>query len=370
MEQAERLVVMSLARSIAAVLVLIGLGLSPAAAQRGGPAPVVTEPVQYVDFSDRIEAVGTLFPKERVQLSVNVADRVTGVYFEDGERVNAGQTLLVQAQVEQLAEIEGAEATVREARNVVERMAPLVEEGVVSGLQYDEAKRNLQVALSDLTSVQARQKNRVLVAPFSGVLGFRQVSVGAFLSPGDEVATLVDDSEMFLDLSIPDLWLANVYPGLEIEAISPSLPGEKFVGKLVSIDNQIDPVTRSLRVRALVPNDERVLKPGLFMSVTLFAKPRSALSVPESAIEPLGSKSFVYVAEKRNNEWVALRTEVRLGARFDGRVEILGGLTDDQMVITEGLIRVRDGGTIAPQANALGGDQPLVSSSPDVSAVQ
>lgn len=355
---------MSAIRFVSVALFLLLAAMTAADAQRGGPAPVTVDEVRFVEFSERIEAVGTLFPKERVELSANVSDRVTGVYFEDGERVRKGQTLLVQAQIEQLAEIEGAEATVREAQNVVDRMAGLVEEGVVSGLQYDEAKRNLQVAQSNLTSVQARQKNRVLIAPFSGVLGFRQVSVGAFLNPGDPVATLVDDTAMFLDLSIPDLWLANIYPGLMVSAVTPSLPGQTFNGELVSVDNLIDPATRSLRVRALVPNPDQKLKSGLFMSVTLFAQPREALSVTESAIEPLGSKSFVYVAEKKGSETYANRVEVTVGARYNGRVEIIDGLSDGQLVISEGLIRVRDGRQVKIQASATAGGDPLISVGP------
>ncbi len=349
------------------LLFLFGVvaALQPAIAQRGGPAPVITDKVDYVDFADRIEAVGTLYPKERVDLSVNVADRVTGVYFQDGERVRRGQTLLVQAQTEQLAEIEGAEATVREAQKVVDRMAPLVEEGVVSGLEFDQAQRDLQVAQSTLVSVQARQKNRILVAPFSGILGFRQVSSGAFLAPGDPVATLVDDSQMFLDLAIPDIWLANITPGLEVSAVSPSLPNDLFEGKLVSIDNEIDPETRSLRVRALVPNPDQKLKAGLFMSVTLLAKPRQTLSVTESAIEPLGSKSFVYLAEKRGEQVFAKRVEVEIGARFDGRVEILAGLSEGDTIISEGLIGVRDGRPVRVQASNSSGDAPLISLAPD-----
>lgn len=361
--------IMTLIRGIFAALAAVLITTPIAQAQRGGPSPVIIEPVELTAFSDRIEAVGTLFPKERVELSVNVSDRVTGVYFEDGERVRRGQTLLVQAQVEQLAEIEAAEATVREAKNVVDRMAPLVDEGVVSGLQFDEANRDFQVAQSNLTSVQARQKDRVLVAPFSGILGFRQVSTGAFLNPGDPVATLIDDSELFLDLAIPDTFLSNIYPGLTVSATSRSLPGEEFNGELVSLDNQIDPATRSLRVRALVPNPDLKLIPGLYLNVTLYTSPREALSVAEGAIEPLGSKSFVYIAEHRGDETYARRVEVTIGSRLDGRAEILSGLQEGQFVITEGLIRVRDGAAIAPQISAITGGEELISSSPSDTSV-
>ena len=179
--------------------------MSVASAQRGGLANVFVSPVKEQAFSDRVEAIGTLFPKERVELTVNAPDRVTAVYFEDGQRVRKGQTLLSQAQREQLAAIEGAEATLKESESVVERMRPLVKDGAVSLLMFDEAKRNYEVARSQLASVQSRQKDRVLVAPFSGVLGFRQVSAGSYLTPGSchWLITEVQRSPIRLTRSVP-----------------------------------------------------------------------------------------------------------------------------------------------------------------------
>jgi len=358
-----------------AKLVLLALCLSQAtAAAQRGPANVIVEPVIERSFSDRVEAIGTLTPKERVTLTVNAADRVTALYFEDGERVRQGQTLLAQAQREQLAAIEGAEATVREAASVVERMRPLVADGVVSALEFDQAKRNLQVAKSDLTSVQTQQRNRVLVAPFDGVVGFRQVSVGAYLTPGDVVTTLVDDSAMQLDFAVPATFLTAIVPGLDISATSTSLPGQTFDGEIISIDNEIDPISRSLRVRAVLPNPDRMLKAGLFMGVTLFASPRERLAVPESAIEPLGSKSFVYVADTSTSPPTAGRREVTIGARDDGMVEIIAGLEAGERVITEGVIRVRDGAPIRIKTSDLlspGDSVDLAADEPvDVSAVR
>lgn len=337
-----------------ALLAVFATGVaSIASAQRGGPANVFISPVEEQAFSDRVEAIGTLFPKERVELTVNAPDRVTAVYFEDGQRVRKGQTLLSQAQREQLAAIEGAEATLKDSESVVERMRPLVEDGAVSQLMFDQAKRDFEVARSQLTTVQSRQKDRVLVAPFSGVLGFRQVSAGSYLTPGDPVATLIDDSIMQLDLAVPANFLTAIEAGLEISATSISLPNEVFKGVLVSIDNEIDPVTRSLKVRARLPNPEQRLKPGLFMSVTLFTAPRTSLAIPEEAIQPLGSKSFVFVAERTEKGITANRHEVKTGSRQDGMVEIISGLDLGDNVITEGIIGVREGALVKVQEKSL-----------------
>lgn len=335
-------------------LFLLATGLvADAWAQFGGPASVFTERVEPRDFSDRVEAIGSLAPNERVDLTVNASDRVTGVYFEDGERVRKGQTLLTQAQGDQRAAIESAEATLKEAQNVVERMRPLVEEGAVSRLQFDESKRNVAVAEAALTSVQIRQRERILVAPFAGLLGFREVSAGSYLTPGDRVTTLIDDSVMMLELPVPASFLSSVGKGLEISATTSSVPGKKFTGTLVSLDNEIDPVTRSLRVRAELPNPERVLKPGMFMSVTLFTSPRTSLAVPEEAIQPLGSKSYVYIVEDTGEGKIAKRREVRPGSRQNGMVEITSGLSEGDEIITEGIIGVREGAPVIVRSKSL-----------------
>ena len=168
------------------------------------------------------------------------------------------------------------------------------------------------------------------------------VSVGSYVRAGDVVARLIDDSEMNLDFSVPSRFLTTLEPGLRIEARTDDLPGETFTGSIASLDNAIDPVTRSIRVRATLPNPERLLVPGMFVQVTLLAEPREALSIPEEAVQPIGPRTFVFRVE----DGIARRQEVTLGQRQAGHVEVLSGLTDGDVVITEGVIRVREGGEV------------------------
>lgn len=315
-------------------------------AQRGGPASVFVEEVTPYDFATEIEALGTLEPSEVVDLTLNAADRVSAIYFDDGERVRKGRTLLSLAQREQVALVEAAEAEVEEARRQLERVIRLSEQNAVSQSERDTAQRNLDTAQAQLRAVQSRQRDRVLVAPFDGVLGFRQVSVGSYVRPGDIVATLIDDSEMNLDFAVPSTFLRALQPGVEIKAVTDDLPGETFEGQIATLDNRIDPVTRAVRVRAILPNEDRLLRPGMFMQVTLIADPRTAPSVPEEAIQPVGPDSFVFAIDYSGETPIARRTQVTLGTRQDGRVEVLGGLSAGQSVITEGIIRVRDGSPV------------------------
>ena len=340
-------------RNLLFILAAVFVSSLSAQAQRGGPASVFVKPVQERSFAMRIEALGTLEPNEQVDLTLNAADRVRAIYFDDGDRVKQGKTLLSLAQREQAALVEAAEATLDEARRRQERLARLADQQAVSQSELDQANRNLDSAAAQLRAVQSRQQDRVLVAPFDGVLGFRMVSVGSYVQPGDIVARLIDDSEMNLDFSVPSTFLRTLAKGTEIEARTADLPGETFNGVIASIDNAIDPVTRSVRVRATLPNPERLLISGMFVQVTLVADPRQALAVPEEAIQPVGPRTFVFVVENEGGQLIARRKEVELGLRQAGYVEVMSGLTAGEDVITEGIIRVREGAAVEIQDQSM-----------------
>lgn len=340
------------------LLFLLLAGLTPLAdAQRGGgerpPASVFVMEVQPQTFATRVEALGTLEPNERVELSLNVADRVRGVFFEDGQRVVEGQTLLSLAQREQVANVEAAEAVVAEARAELERFRRLREQDAIAPSALEDAQRNFDNAIANLRAVQSRQRDRILVAPFDGVLGFRRVSVGAFLRPGDPVATLIDDSEMRLEFTVPSIFLTEVEVGTRVEARSDDLPGRSFEGTVTSLDNAIDPVTRSFRVRATLPNPDLILRSGMFMTVDLIADPVDRLAVPEGALQPRGPLNYVFLAVEEGENLVARRREITVGRREAGMVEVLTGLEAGESVITDGLIRVREGGNVRIEPDAV-----------------
>ncbi|MCA8901559.1 MAG: efflux RND transporter periplasmic adaptor subunit [Hyphomonas sp.] len=355
--------------ALGGMLAALALAGAPAAeAQRGpgGGTSVFVEPVAETDFSMRIEALGTLEARERVDLTLNTADRVTAIYFDDGDRVTQGKTLLSLAQGEQAALVDAAEATATEARQRHERMVQLAKEKTVAQSAVDEARRDLNAANAQLRAVQSRQKDRVLVAPFDGVLGFRMVSVGSYVRAGDVVAELMDDSRMKLDFSVPSTFLRSTAKGTKITAETDDLPGILFEGEVDTVGAAIDPVTRSIRVRAILPNPDRLMKPGMFMKVTLLAEPRTSLSVPEGAIEPVGPDSFVYVAARKDGQMVAERRQIQVGLRQAGRVEIVSGLDAGETIVADGLIRVRDGAPLIVRDRAVlqtgGGGAPAGSS--------
>ncbi len=312
----------------------------------GPPATVFAEAVTPAEFATRVEAIGTLEARERVDLSPTAADRITAIRFQDGERVKAGKTLFVLAQREQAALVDEANAEAAQARQELARLEPLAQQGAVSKSELDVARRNVETAAASLRAVQSRQNDRVIVAPFDGVLGFRNVSAGAYVRPGDVLATLVDDSVMRLDFSIPSIYLQSVKIGTPIEAQSDDAPGKTFSGTVAMIDNAINPVTRAVRVRAMLPNDSGALVSGMFVRVSVLSEPRSVPSVPERALQPSGPDVFVWIVDEASGKPLAKKVKVTAGQRENKRVEILAGLSAGDRIIVDGMMRAREGAPI------------------------
>jgi membrane fusion protein, multidrug efflux system len=196
---------------------------------------------------------------------------------------------------------------------------------------------------SDLASVNAEQSRldqTVIRAPFAGRIGLRQVSVGAVLDTDTVITTLDDTSTIKLDFDVPEVFLANLAPGLEVSARSAAWPDTQFAGQVRTIDTRVDPVSRTIKVRAVLPNADDHLRPGMFLTVSLLKEDIQSLVIPEEAIVPERSKQFVFVV---GPDEIAELREVQTGRRRPGEVEIVQGLTQGERVITEGTLKARPG---------------------------
>lgn len=324
----------------------------PGGGRGAPPTQVVAISVAPREFSSRIEDLGTLEPRERVVLTANAADRVTGVFFEDGQRVAKGKVLMTLDNEEEKAQLEAAQATLANAKLVYDRNQRLASNDAIAELDLERTKSAYEGAVANVAAIQARLRDRVLVAPFSGVLGFRQISTGAFVSPGQAVATLIDDSEMRLEFGVPSINVKDLRVGLQIQATTKDIPGRVFTGQLTSIDNAIDPVTLAVKVRATLPNKDGALRAGTSMSVTLAAEPRTSLSVPEISVIAEGSKTFVYVIDRSQQPAAASKTEVVLNSRERGYVEVVSGLQAGDLVVTDGVLKLRPNSPVVVQGGA------------------
>jgi membrane fusion protein (multidrug efflux system) len=320
------------------------------AAEGPPPTPVIVEEVRRQSIGDPLEALGTLRANESVEITAQVADVIAAIHFEDGQAVKAGQLLVQMSDAEEAALLLEAQSQAEEAERQYERVRALVQQGTASESQLDQQRRDWQSAQARVKAVRSRLEDRVITAPFAGTVGLRQVSPGALVAPGQLITTLVDDAEMKLDFTIPALYLGSVTRGTAIEASTAAYPDEVFKGTVTSVDSIINPVTRSITVRARIPNESHRLVPGMLMTLELQRGAREALVIGEAAIIPRGKSKFVYVVDAQADQPVAVQREVTTGARQPGRVEILTGLEPGEMVVTHGTLKVRPGAPVRIRA--------------------
>jgi membrane fusion protein (multidrug efflux system) len=326
--------------SLALALLLVACG-GAQTKERERPAPLVkAEAARTIRFVDRIEAVGTAVANEQVTVSAPVTERITRLNFDDGSYVRRGQVIAVLQQAQQTAELREVQARSREAQQQLQRIEELKDRGFATRSSYDA-----QVAAAAATRAQAQGARaeigeRVLRAPFSGWVSLRNISVGAIASQGTPIAQISDIDTIKLDFPVPETMLSAIRAGLPIEARSAAYPARPFRGVIHTIDTVVDPNTRAIIVRARLPNPERLLRPGMLLTVVIENAPRMSASVPELAVVGEGDQRYVFVLDEQGR---AHRRTVRTGARADGRIEIAAGLRPGERVVTEGVVKVADG---------------------------
>ncbi len=291
-------------------------------------------------FVERIEAVGTAVANEQVTLTAPVTERIERLNFDDGSFVQRGQVIAVLAQGQEAAQLTEAQARAREASQQLERIQTLKERGFATAASLDQQQAAASAARAQAAQVRASIGDRVVRAPFAGWVSLRNISAGAVVNAGTEIATISELSHIKLDFPVPETALAALRPGLTIDAHSAAYPDQPFRGQIATIDPVVDPNSRSVTVRARLPNPDRKLKPGMLLTVAIETAPRLSLSVPELAVIGEGDTRYVYVVDKTNQ---AKRVEVRTGLRSEGRIEILEGLSPGQQVVTEGVVKLSEG---------------------------
>jgi membrane fusion protein (multidrug efflux system) len=348
---------MILLRLTALIVMVISIQTSafqaPAYAQSKAqkPTPVFVAPVKIVDFSETIEALGTLNANENVNLTSTVTDRITAVSFEDNQKVAKGDVLIEMDASQEEAELAEEQSRLLEAQRQVNRIRPLVKRGASTQAILDERERELATAQARIKAINARLDERRIRAPFDGVVGMRNISVGSLAQPGILITTIDDISKMKLDFSVPEVFLASLRSGLQVEASARAYPDRVFKGTISSIDSRIDPITRAVMARALIDNEEGLLKSGMLMRIDLQKSPRQTLIIPEEAIITAGNTQFVMlVQEGEDGKTIAKKQMVEIGARREGEVEILVGLSEGQQIIIHGTSRVRPGAAVTIKA--------------------
>ncbi|MEM6578890.1 MAG: efflux RND transporter periplasmic adaptor subunit [Pseudomonadota bacterium] len=320
---------------------------STVVAQDQGPR-VIVEVAHETEFVDRIEAIGTLRAAESVEISANVTETITKIGFDDGQSVSRGQILVELEHDEETALVAEARAAVEIATREFDRAAALLDRATLSESVMQSRQRDLSFAEAQLARALAQEADRIVRAPFDGVVGLRTVSLGTTVRPGDPIVRIDDVSELNLDFAVPATRLATLAKGQSVTAVSPALPGEVFTGEIQTIDTVVDTTTRSVLVRAVIPNADGRLKPGLLMTVAVEAAPRTSVTIDEAALIPAGRQMTVYVVVDAETGARVEQREVDIGARQTGSIEILAGLAPGDRVITHGTLKVRPGSPVTP----------------------
>ena len=306
------------------------------------PISVVTAPARIERIEVGIEAIGTANSNEAVSVTSKTSNLVTAVHFRDGESVTAGQVLVELDRAQTTADLAAATADYNNSVNQFNRSRELLATQALSKAQYDQLEATMKANEARVAAAKSKLADTYIRAPFAGRVGLRRVSLGALINPGTVITTLDDTSTIKVDFSVPDINVAELREGQTMLATTTAYPGRKFQGRVTSVDTRIDATTRAVSVRALVPNRDGALKPGMFLTVELAKEQRKALVVPEEALVPEQARQFVYVMTGGK---VAKR-EVRLGRRQPGSVEVSGAVAEGDRVVIEGTLKLRDGAAV------------------------
>jgi membrane fusion protein, multidrug efflux system len=315
-----------------------------AAAPAGAPVAVEATKVALQSLPQMITTVGSLRSDESITVRPEVAGRISDILFREGEKVAKGKTLIRLDPSITAAEVQQARANLKLAQGKYDRAVELSQRNFISGQAKDEAENNLRVAEAAVALAAAHLAKTEIRAPFTGVIGLRVVSVGDYVKEGADVVNLESIDPLKVDFRVPEIYLSQVQVGQTLSVALDALPGKTFEGKVFAVNPLIDAAGRSVVIRAMVRNTDTSLRPGMFARVKLITRDaKEALVIPEQAIVPQGDEQYVY----RVVDGKAARVKIDIGQRRDSKVEVLKGLAANDVVVTAGQLKLREGTPVA-----------------------
>lgn len=309
------------------------------------PTPVLIGQSVEQRFVDRVRAVGTSRALQSVAVQPRASGQLTAIHVAPGDAVRAGDLLFEVENIEQQARLAEAEARVADARGRYQRNQAAASS--VPRAQIDQSAHELAIAEAQLTQAEYALSITRVTAPFGGTVGLIAPSVGAMVGPETVLTTLDDTARMKVSFTVPERYLGALVVGTVIEARSAAHPDHGFSGIVVALDSRVDEASRSLRAEAHIDNSDGLLRPGMFLTLTLDLTPRDLVAVPEDGLVVQGGDAFVFVVDE---EMIARRLPVEIVQRQAGLVAVRGDVTPGLNVITAGQTRARDGAPVRPIA--------------------
>jgi len=335
------------------------------------PTAITAASVERAQWETTIRSIGTLEAAQGVVLTADLPGRVASLYFDGGEKVQAGALLLEQETSTEDAQLNAAASDLDLAQSNLDRVARLYRSRVVSRSEFDAAQSQASAAQAQLDNITASLDKKQITAPFDGRLGLRLVNIGQDLSQGVAIVSLQALDPMRVNFSLPQKALAQIKDGLNVRVTSNAIPDRIFSGKITAINTEIDIQTRTVRTQATLQASTDVdskeiptLLPGMFTNVeVVLPNTKEILMIPLSAVSFATYGDSVFVLENNEDDQLSARQQfVQLGERRGDFVEVTKGLEEGQTIANDGVFKLRNGATVSIQEN---GSEPSLDPQPD-----
>jgi membrane fusion protein (multidrug efflux system) len=318
--------------------------------KKARPMPVVyVDKVGSIQMEDTLGCLGTAAARESVVVTAQVSEKIVKIAFEDGQVVKQGDVLVELDNARERAAMQVVELTIAEHTREQARLRQLREADAIAQKDLDDRETRLAMAKAERLRVEADLADRVIKAPFSGVLGLRLVSLGDLVSPGTKITTLDDIDELHIDFPAPEKYLVKLSPGQPFKASNAAYPGVVFEGVIKMIESRVNAQTRSVQVRGVMANPDYRIKPGMLLNVSLSTSAEEVTVVPESALVSLGERQYLFVLPEGpgGGTNTVVKTEVKVGRRVDRWAEVTGGIERGATIVTDGIGKIADGQQVA-----------------------
>ena len=317
------------------------------------PTTVSSVSVKEEDWAPRLTAVGSVSAVQGAVVSAELAGVVSEINFENGAEAKKGEVLMKLDASQEEALLRSAEAEAQLAQTDLERSRDLAMKKVVSSAELDSAQSKFRRLIAVVDQVRSSIAKKTLIAPFDGQLGIRQVNVGQMINAGQQVVPLTSLDPVFADFALPQQYLGQLTPGLEVHVTTDAIPGRVFNGKLTAINSMVDSSTRNITLQATLDNSDRALRPGMFAKAeVMLPEKHKALVVPGSAISYAPFGDSVFVIEKKKDEKTGKESQmirqqfVRVGEGRGDLVAITQGLKAGETIVSTGVFKLRNGMTV------------------------
>ncbi|HEX3770933.1 MAG TPA: efflux RND transporter periplasmic adaptor subunit [Polyangiaceae bacterium] len=330
--------------------------------EKSGPPPetVSSAPAQNQDWEGTLSAVGSITAAKGVVLSNDSPGVVSRIHFESGAVVRQGQVLVDLDSSVERAQLASSRAKMELAALTVGRSRALVKSNTISQQQADNDESTLKTTTTDANALQAQIDRKIVRAPFSGRLGIREINLGQYLNSGTRITVLEAIDTVYVDFTLPQQRLDEIKIGMPVRVAIEGMDGPPRDGTIAAVDPAIDEITRTIKVRAAVPNKEETLRPGMFANVTVVLPDKGTLvAVPVTALVHASYGDSVFVVEEKKADGtppyqvpggppvkVARQQFVRVGESRGDFVAILDGVKPGQDVVSAGAFKLRNNGSI------------------------